>query len=121
MQTKVQTAVHCVRGSRSQCGAGGLFVSPTALGKKLFRWRQVLVLMGRTLLLDGKRWWPGWEGSAMILPALLLVLECNRSGRDGRSQPMAFSADRIICCSLPLSLAVEAAYQTVIDEVEMDY
>ena len=56
----------------------------------------------------------------MILHALLLVLEWNRSGRDGRSQPMAFSADRMICCSLPLSLAVEAANQTVIDEVGMD-
>ena len=43
MQTKVQTAVHCVRGSQSQCGAGGLFVSPTAVGKKLFRWHKVLV------------------------------------------------------------------------------
>src|SRR4029434_765513 len=112
MQTKVQTAVHCVRGSRSQCGAGGLFVSPTAVGEKLVRWRQVLVLMDRTLLLDGKRWWPGWEGSAMILPALLLVLEWSRSGWDGRSQLMAFSADRMICCSLHWSLAVEAANQT---------
>ena len=54
----------------------------------------------------------------MILPALLLVLEWNRSRRAGRSQPMTFSADLMIRCSLPLSLAVEAANQ--IDEVRMD-
>src|SRR4029434_7022869 len=98
MQTKVQTKVHVVRGSQSQCGAGGLFV----------RWRKVLVLMDRNLLPDGslwKRWWPGWEGSGMILPALLLVLEWSRSGWDGRSQLMAFSADRMICCSLHWSLS----------------
>src|SRR4029434_2534880 len=39
----------------------------------------------------------------MILHALLLALEWFR--RDGRSQPMTFLADRMICCSLPLSLA----------------
>ena len=32
----------------------------------------------------------------MILHALLLVLEWNRFRRDGRSQPMTFSADRMI-------------------------
>ena len=56
----------------------------------------------------------------MILPALLLVLEWNRSRRAGRSQPMTFSADLMIRCSLLLSLAVEAANHTVIDEVRMD-
>ena len=34
-----------LRGSQGQCGAGGLFVSPTAVGKKLVRWRKVLVLI----------------------------------------------------------------------------
>ena len=56
----------------------------------------------------------------MILHALLLVLEWNRSRRDGRSQPMTFSADRMIRYSLPLSFAVEAANQMVIDEVRTD-
>src|SRR4029434_9949115 len=36
------------------------------------------------------------------------------------SQPMTFSADRMIRCSLPLSFAVEAANQMVIDEVRID-
>src|SRR4029434_10896122 len=103
--------------TQSQCDAGGMFVSTTAVGKKLFRWREVLVFIARNLLPDGslwKRWWPGWEGSGMILPALLLVLEWSRSGWDGRSQPMAFSVDRMICCSLRWVSAVEAANQTVI-------
>ena len=34
----------------------------------------------------------------MILPALLLALEWNRSRRAGRSQPMTFSADRMMVC-----------------------
>ena len=54
----------------------------------------------------------------MILHALLLVLEWNRSRRDSRSQPMTSLADRMIRCSLPL--AVKAANQMVIDEVRMD-
>lgn len=33
-----------------------------------------------------------------------------RSWTDGRFQPITFSAERLICCSLPLSLVVAAAY-----------
>ena len=50
----------------------------------------------------------------------LRALELCRSWRDGRLQPITFSAERMIRCSLLLSLAVEAVYQTVMDEVRID-
>src|SRR4029434_10201237 len=100
-----------------------LLLRPTAAGKKLVLWREVLVLMDRILLPEGrtsKSLLPGWEGSATILPARLRVLEANRSCRDGKLQPITFSAERMIRCSLPLSLAVAAAYQMVMQKVRMD-
>lgn len=111
---------------RSQSVRGGLralLIRLVADGKKLFLWREVLVLMDRSLLPEGsdsKSFCPGWEGSAIIFPARLRVLEANRSWRDGRLQPITFSADRMTRCSLPLSLAVAAAYQMVMEEVRMD-
>ncbi|KAG7460337.1 hypothetical protein JOB18_001218, partial [Solea senegalensis] len=51
-------------------------------------------------------------------PARGEVLEANKSWRDGRLQPITFSADRMTRCSLPLSLAVAAAYQMVMEEAE---
>ena len=59
-----------------------LLIRLTADGKKLFLWREVLVLMVRSLLPEGsdsKSWCPGWEGSATIFPARLRVVEESRS------------------------------------------
>lgn len=50
----------------------------------------------------------------------LRVLEACRSWRDGRLESIMSSAERMICWSLPLSLAVAAAYQMVMAEVMMD-
>ncbi|CAB1416028.1 unnamed protein product [Pleuronectes platessa] len=44
----------------------------------------------------------------------------NRSCRDGRLQPITFSAEQMIRCSLLLSLAVAAANQMVMEEERMD-
>src|SRR4029434_8468958 len=71
---------------------------PTADGKKPLRWREVLVLMDRSLLLEGsgtRSLCPGWEGSAIIFPARLRVLDASRSWRDGKLQPITFSAERM--------------------------
>ena len=84
------------------------------------RWKEteVLVLMDRSLLPEGwNRDCPGWEELATIF-ARLRVLEVCRSSRVGRLQPITFSAVRMICCSLLLSLA--AVYQMVMEEVGMD-
>ncbi len=56
----------------------------------------------------------GWRGRPKV------VLEAHRSWRDGRLQPITFSVERIICCSLPLSLGVAAVYQMVMEEVRID-
>ena len=77
-------------------------------GKKLFLWREVLVLMDRSPLPEGsvsKSLYPWWEGSATIFPARLRILEVYRSWSDGRLQPTTFSADKMTRCSPPLSLA----------------
>ena len=50
----------------------------------------------------------------------LLALEAWRSRSAGRQQPITLSAERLIRCSLPLSLVVAAANQMVIEEVRMD-
>src|SRR4029434_9324174 len=100
-----------------------LLMRPTADRKKLLWWREVLVLMDRSLLPEGsvtRSLCPGWEGSAIIFPARLRVLDAYRSWKDGRLHPITFSAERITRCSLLLSLAVAAAYQTVMEEVRMD-
>ena len=95
-------------------GPGPLLMRPVADGKKLFLWREVLVLTDLNLLPEGsvsKSICPGWEGSNMIFLARLGVLEACRSWRDdGRLQPITFSAWRMIRCSLLLSLTVAAAY-----------
>ena len=55
--------------------------------KKLFLWREVLVLMDRSLLAEGSGWnsaCPGLGGSATIF--------ASGSSRDGRLQPITFSA-----------------------------
>lgn len=83
------------------------------------RWCKFLVLMECSLLLEESVQNPfmsGWEGSASIFPARLRGLEAYRSWKDGRSQPITFSAQRLIHCSLPLSLAVAATYQMVMEE-----
>ena len=50
----------------------------------------------------------------MLFIALFLVLEWYRTRRvDGRLHMVIFWADRMVCNSLPLSLAVEAANHTV--------
>lgn len=59
----------------------------------------------------------------MILPAFFMVLDWNRSRRDGRLKPITFVAYLMIHClpyCLPYSLKVEAASHTVKDEVRMD-
>lgn len=62
---------------------------PDPDGKKLFLWREVLVLMDRRLLPKGsasKGLCPGWEGSATISTARFGVLEVYRPWRDARLQ-----------------------------------
>ena len=93
---------------------------PVEDGKKLFLWREVLVLMDRSLLPEGSSWHrESREESATIFLARLRVLEVCRSSMVGILQPITFSAARKIRCSLLLSLAVAAAYQTVMEEVRM--
>ncbi|KAK7919112.1 hypothetical protein WMY93_010396 [Mugilogobius chulae] len=53
-------------------------------------------------------------------PGDVQVLETYRSWRDGRLQPITFSAERTMRCSLCLSLTVAPAYHTVMEEVRMD-
>jgi len=106
-----------------QWGSRVLLMRPVAVEKKLFLWCEVLVLLDRNLLPEGrdsKRLCPGWEGSTTILPARLRVLETCKSWRDGRLQTITFSAEPMTCYSLPLSLAVAAVYQMVMEEVKMD-
>ena len=87
--------VYDVAEVKCQCGGRALFKRPVAEGKKLFRWREVLVLMERSLLPVGRgvnSLCPGWEGSATIFPARLRVLEACRSWRDG-----TITADHLLC------------------------
>ena len=84
-------------GVRVSGGSRVLLMRPTAVGKKLFLWHEVLVLMDLSLLPEGrdsKSLCPGWEGSAAIFPPRLRVLEAYGSWRDGRLQPIALSAER---------------------------
>ncbi len=104
--------------ANSQChlGSQALLMRPAAVGKKLFLCCEVLVLMDRSLLPEGSdsnSLCLGWEGSGTIFLARFRVLEVYSSWRDGRLQPVTFSAEWMIHCSLPLSLAVAAAYQMV--------
>ena len=90
------------------CGGGNSLCqwgSRGAVRKNLFLWREVLVLMDLSPLPEGsdsKSLCPGCEGSATIFPARLSVLEANGSWRDRRLQPITFSAERMIRCSLAL-------------------
>lgn len=65
---------------------------------------------------DSKSLYVGWEGSATIFLACLGVLQAYRSCREGRLQPITFSPKLMTRCSQPLSLAVAAAYQMVMEE-----
>ena len=61
----------------SQGGFRALLIRLVAEGKKLFMWREVLVLMDLSLLPEGsgsKSLCPGWEESATIFPARFRVL-----------------------------------------------
>ncbi len=71
---------------------------PAAVGKKLFLWREVLVLMDSSLLPEGS----DSNSLCPIFPARFKVLEAYRSWRDGRLQPITFSAERTVSCSLSL-------------------
>lgn len=69
-------------------------MSPTADGEKLLLWCEVLVLMNRSLLPEGRSSnssCPGWEGSATILLSRFSIQEANKSSRDGRLQPIDLS------------------------------
>ena len=80
-------------------------------------WLEVLVLMDRkpqkVCDLDGR-------GQPQSYLHISEPLELCRSWGNGRLQPITFSAARMICCSMLLSLAVAAAYQMVMEEVRMD-
>ena len=87
-----------------------LLMRPAADEKKLFLWREVLVLMYRSLLPEGSGWnrvCPGWEESA------------TGPSRDGRLQPITSAVQRIHC-SLLFSLAVASVYLMAMKEVRMD-
>lgn len=58
------------------------------------------------------------EGSAVIFPACFRVLESCGSWSNGRLQPITLSAERMMHCGLLLSLAVEPAYQMVMELVK---
>lgn len=85
--------------------------------------------MGRNCS-HGQRFWSWWTAERTVLKSLCLgwegwiarlrVLEACRSWSDGRLQPITLSAEQMICCSLPLSLAVEEAYQMVTEKVRME-
>ena len=102
----------------SQCQGGlrTLLIKLVADGKKLFLWREVLVPMDRNLLPEGVSRVCD-QGGRDQPQSSLHASEC---WRDGRLQPVTFSADRMTRCSLPLSLGVAAAYQMVMEEVRMD-
>ena len=63
---------------------------------------------------------PWWKGSATIFPGRLRALGADSSWRDGKLQPITFSTEQIIVCSLHLFLAVAEAYQMVVEEVRID-
>ncbi|KAK3551317.1 hypothetical protein QTP70_014892, partial [Hemibagrus guttatus] len=73
---------------------------------------------------------PGCSSSAQVIWGMRGVscnlgcksrdLEMYSSWRDGRLQPITFSAEWMTRCSLALSLAVAAANQTVMEDVRID-
>ncbi len=83
---------------RNPDGSWVLLIRAVTDVKKLFLWREVLVLMDRSLLPDGsasESLCPGWEMSATILTGRFRVLEMYRSWRDGSLHPITFSAEQI--------------------------
>ena len=58
------------------------------------QWHEVLFWLDRNPLERKPLVCLGWEGLAMIFPALSLVLEWYRSSTDGRLPPVTFWADR---------------------------
>ena len=59
----------------------------------------------------------GWEGSAAIFTARLMVLELWRSMMGGGGQPMIRSAARTTLCSLAFARADAEANQTMREDV----
>ena len=91
---------------------------PTTEGKKLFLWWEVLAAFQRGAcqkVCDRD----GQSQSQSYLHASEPWSCAGPEGMEG-CKPIAFSAERIICCSLLLSLAVAAVYQVVMEEVMMD-
>jgi hypothetical protein len=82
-----------VHGWEDHCGPGGRLVRAMARGKKLFRWREVLVVIDLNRLPDGSLWKKGWKWSVMIFHACFLALESCKTSMEGRWQPMTLSAD----------------------------
>ena len=90
-----------------------------AQGKKLLF--SLLVLHFRLLYLlpEGSRlsrWWPGWRWSQMIFLELEMHHELAMSSKEGKGEPIVFSADLITLCSLFLSATVQPAYHTVMEK-----
>ncbi|XP_060756700.1 uncharacterized protein LOC132867709 isoform X2 [Neoarius graeffei] len=91
----------------------------TAHGKKLFFRLFALLFMLLYLVPEGSRlsrWCPGWRWSRMIFLVLERHQELAISSREGRGQPIVFSADLITLCSFFLSAAVQPAYHTVMEK-----
>ena len=96
-----------------QWGSGALLMRLTAKGKDQFSLHEVLVLMdqrggGQTVCVRGER--------DRLQSVCLSVLEAFRSWRNGRLQPITFSAERIVRCSLLSSSAEAAEYQVRMDQ-----
>ncbi|CAL8300647.1 unnamed protein product [Boreogadus saida] len=62
------------------------------------------------------RWWPGWRWSQMIFLDLEMHRELAMSSKEGKGEPIVFSADLITLCSLFLSATVQPAYHTVMEK-----
>lgn len=67
-----------------------------------------------------KEFGPGVRGSLVIFFARFRVLEVNWSCSTGRLQPITFSAEQMIQCSLLRSFAGAAASQMEMEEVKID-
>ena len=99
-----------------------MFKRPVAEGKKLFRWREVLVLIERSLLPEGR----GFEQFVSRLGGVGHYLPCPPQGPGGVQvvEGWQIAAYHPLCRAedtlQPWSLAVAAAYQMVMEEVRMD-
>ena len=78
MCINVMHRAYVVAEVKFQWGGRALFKRPVAEGKKLFRWREVLVPMEHSLLPEGRganSSCPGWEGSFAVIPFESEILE----------------------------------------------